>query len=123
MAPTGQPPSSKQSNATELTTDSPLAITVHKLHDLLIKIAFPKTKNAKTATITVYMLHLVQDLATSACIALQEHHGGLQLCDISRQLDTIMSHLGITSVAQLPQKCSYMSVLAAGAQLPAPASN
>ena len=43
MAPTGQPPSLKQSNATEPTTNSPLAITIHKLHDLLFKIAFPKT--------------------------------------------------------------------------------
>ena len=70
MAPTGQPPSLKQSNATEPTTDSPLAITIHKLHDLLFKIAFPKTKIAKTAAITVDTLRLAQDLATSACTAL-----------------------------------------------------
>ena len=99
MAPKGQPPSLKQSNTTEPTTDSPLAITIHKLHNLLFKIALPKTKNAKTAAIAVDTLRLTQDLATSACT-------------------TIMPHLGIPSAAQLPQKCSYASVLATGVQLP-----
>ena len=123
MAPTGQPPSLKQSNTTEPTTGSPLAITIHKLHDLLFKIAFPKSKNTKTAAITVDTLWLTQDLATSVCTALQEHHGAPQLRDISRQLDTIMSHLGIPSAAQLPQKRSYASVLTTGIQLPVPVSS
>ena len=92
----------------------------------MFKIAFPKTKNAKTATITVDRLDtlcLTQDLATSACTALQEHHRALQLCDISRQLDTIMSHLGIPSAAQQPQKRSYVSVLTTGVQPPVPVSS
>ena len=67
------------------------------------------------ATIEVDTLCLAQMLAMSACAALQEYHE-------VPQLETIMTHLGIPSSAQLPQKCSYASVLVTGTQCPAPAS-
>ena len=63
----------------------------------------------------------MQDLVawpTSASTVLQEHYEAPQLCDISKQLVTITSHLGIPCAAQLPQKCSYTSILTMGAQPP-----
>ena len=92
MAPMAQPPSSEQSNATEPATNCSLATSVLKLHDLLSKITFPKTRGAKTATIKDDTLHLAQELAVSAFTALQEHHKLPQLSDISKQLETIKTH-------------------------------
>ena len=80
----------------------------------------PKTETTKSATISLEALHRAHDPVASACMSLHEcrqdpHH---DLDNINKQLDTIMTHLGIPSTTQTPVKPSYTSVLAAGTQCP-----
>ena len=100
--------------------------TVHKLHDLIFKIAIPKSKTTKTTSITIDMLLLACELAKSTCVQLQGHHGIPQADDISRQLEDIRAHLGISSTAQspqTPQKPTYTPTLTVGAKSAVPATD
>ena len=94
MAPTVQPPSLEQYNATESATTAPLGDIIYKLHvsDLLFKVVLPKTSGAKNIYILVEDLNLVHSLATSACASLQAHHVNPQLNDIHKKLETITTH-------------------------------
>ena len=119
MTPTVQPPPpTKNSNAAPDTKAS-LDGMVCKLHDLIIlifKIAIPKSKTAKMTSIAINILLLVHELAESICTQLQEHHKVPWVADISRQLDDIKAHLGISCATQPPQKPSYAVALTVGAR-------
>ena len=96
------PPSVADSNVSD-TKSSSLNDTVHKLRNLLFGIALPKTEKAKMATITVEVLHCAHELAGSACALVQECHDGLQLDDISHQIEVIKSLLVTPKPSQPPK--------------------
>ena len=124
MVPTVQPPPpTKNSNAAPDTkaSQASLAGTVHKLHDLIFKIAIPKSKTTKMTSIAVDMLLLAHELAESTCTQLQGHREVPRVDNISRQLDNIKAYLGISSAAQLPQKPSYAVALTMGTRSVVPA--
>ena len=114
------PPSSIQDGVSEPHETVSLASTITKLYDLIFEIALPKTNKAKMAPIPVGSLHLAHKLVTSACASLQDSHSGLQLSNISKQLESITTHLGILDTTQPTQKRTYASVLSAGAYAPTP---
>ena len=113
------PPSVEGSNAPNIKALS-LDDTVHVLRDLLFTITLPKTEKAKMAAITIEALHRMCQLAGSACSLLQEHHVGLHLDDISRQINDIKTLLVTPSSTRSPQKMSYAATLTMGTKSPAP---
>ena len=122
MTPTVLPPPPVVNGPVTSELRNSLNITIHKLRDLIFGIALPeiktRTKTAKPVAVTGEVLRLARDLAASACTMLQEHHNGLQLGDISRQLQDIKAHLCPANVAQPPQKPSYTAALSAGVVSP-----
>jgi len=90
--PPPPPPPPVQSIATEPAAPVPLAHTIKELYNLVFKVALPKTKAAKTASISIDTLHLLCDLATTAHSTLQDLPSGPQLSDISKQLKSISAH-------------------------------
>ena len=124
MAPTVQPPSPANSKGTPLGTTASLVDTAHQLRDLISKIALPKTRTAKTVTISIEDLHLMQRLSAAACMS--EHHKGPQLSDISRQLDDIKAQLdtpnaySTTPCLPLSQKHSCTATPVTGVRIGSP---
>ena len=114
MAPTVQPPSSSEDSSPAPDTTASLRNTVQKLCDLVWEIAMPKTKTAKTVSITMEMLLLACELAGSACTLLWDPHEDPRVDNIGRQLEDIKAHLGIPSKVGTPQKLSYTMTLATG---------
>ena len=118
------PPHLKPSNNADPTTAPTIADITHNLRDLLAEIPLPKTRNAKTATITLEVLHCMWDLATSVLMLLHEHPIELYLSNISKQLDAVTTCLGTPDAAQAlqsppsPQDQLHASVLATGIQSP-----
>ena len=94
------PPCLKPSNSVDLTTAPTIADIAHNLHNLLAEILLPKTRNAKTATISLKVLHHTWDLATSVLTLLHEHPRESYLSNISKQLDTVTTCLGTPDAAQ-----------------------
>ena len=119
MPPMVEPPPPAPNNGADSSVTTSLLEYIHNLHDLLFNILLPKTKTEKSATIPLEALYHAHDLATSACTSLHECRQDPHLDNINKQLDTIMTHLGIPSTTQTPVKPSYASVLATGAQCPA----
>ena len=111
-----QPPPSEQCNNAEPTTTAPLVDTIHKLYDLLFKVAFPKTSGAKNVYVPVEDLLLVHSLATFTCTSLQAHQVNPHLDDIHKKLDTIMTCLDTLAMAQPPANHSYAQIVAMGAK-------
>src|SRR6266481_985466 len=105
---TNQPPLSLQDIVPEPIS---LASTINKLHSLIFGITLPKTKAAKTATISIDMLHCMRNLVTSACTSFQDIEG-LQLNKINKQLDSIANHLGISDMTQPASRLSYAAATA-----------
>jgi len=106
------PPPPPVENSTPVPTLTPsLADAIHKLHGIIFKIVLPKTKAAKMATIPIEALHLVM---TAQALLLHNRREGLQLNDISKQLEVIMARLDTQNASCLPQKHSYASVLTTG---------
>ena len=124
MAPMVQPPSPANSKGIPLGTTASLVNTAHQLHDFISKIALPKTRTAKTITILIKDLHLTRKLSTAACTLLSEWHKGLQLSNISQQLEDIKAQLDApnahTVTPCLPQKHSYAAALITGVQCNSP---
>ena len=71
------------------------------------------------AAIAIEDLHLARKLAESACTLLQEHHGSLQLDDISKHLEAIRARLDAPSTVQPPPKLTYAATLSTGIRSPA----
>ena len=103
MVPMVQPPPLMKNSNAAPDTKASLDGTVCKLHDLIFKIAIPKSKTTKTTSIAINMLLLACKLAESICMQLQEHHEVPWVADISRQLADIKAHLGISCTTQPPQ--------------------
>ena len=116
MVPTVQPPPPMKNSNAAPDTKASLDRTVHKLHDLIFKIAIPKSKTTKMTSIAIDMLLLACELVESICTQLQGHHEVPWVADISRQLDDIKAHLGISCTTQPPQKPSYAAALTTGAR-------
>ena len=111
MAPTIEPPPGEQGNTSgPVIKPASIASSIRKLHDIIFKITLLKTKLAKLATIPIEMLHLVHELALSACSSLQDPHQVPQLDTISEHLATISAHLSIPSVSQPTQTHTYCKV-------------
>ena len=116
------PPHLKPNNNADPTTAPTIADIAHNLRDLLAEIPLPKTRNTKTATIALEVLHHVRDLATSVLMLLHEHPRESYLSNISKQLDTVTTCLGTPDVAQavwsppLPQDGSHASAPATSVQ-------
>ena len=122
MIPTVEPPPPKPSNIGDPTTIPTIVNLAHNLCDLLFKIPLPKTRNTKTAPITLEALHRAWDLITSVATLLHKHPRESNLSNISKQLDAVTTRLGTLNVAQVaqplspPKTQSYASVLATGIQ-------
>ena len=99
MAPTVQPPPSTKNLDAVPTPAAPLEDIILKLHDLIHNIAFPKTKTAKTAVITVEALCAACSLAASARVSLLAHHKNPVLNKVSAQLDAITVQLAIPIIS------------------------
>ena len=120
---TVEPPPPKPSNNGDPTTIPTIVNLAHNLCDLLFKILLPKTRNTKTAPITLEVLHHAWDLITSVATLLHEHPRESNLSNISKQLDAVTTRLGTLNKAQVaqpltPKTQSYASVLATGVQCP-----
>src|SRR6266481_4117066 len=119
-APMVQPPSPVQEKATGPATMPPINRLINKLHDLIHKIPLPKTRAAKTAVVTVNVLHSTCELITSASalVSLAVHQECPQLSNINRQLEVIMAHLAAPSMSQTGKDHSYASILTMDMQHP-----
>ena len=122
MAPTVQPPLSLPVEPSGHLTAAPLATILGQLSDLICGIALPKTKAAKSATISLAALHQSHDLISLAQLVLKDHHPDLQLDNIHKQLEVISTHIGLPNAFQSVSKCTYISVLSspASSALPPP---
>src|SRR6266481_4412386 len=123
MVPTPQPPPPVESSNTPPEAKDLLDVMLHKLRDLIFDITLSKMRATKTTDINIKVLCLARDLAGSACEILQEHHRGLQLDDISRQLEDIKMRLCTSGAAQAPQKPSYATTLSTGIKSATPATD
>src|SRR6266481_9001346 len=118
MVPTVQPPAPAQSGNTAHDTTTSIKDAIQSLHDLIFKIALPKTKTAKIATITIEILNLARNLVSTARASLTDQRESPQLRSINRQLETITAHLALTSTSPPNKKCSYAAALAMGTHGP-----
>ena len=110
-----QPPPLVATSNAESTETISWDDAIQQLYELVHKIALPRIRTAKVATIKVEDLHLVHKLITSTCASRQDHHEDSHLKGINRQLEAITAHLAIPGTAPTPQEHSYTSALAAGA--------
>ncbi len=123
MVPTVQPPASAQSGNTAHDMTTSIEDAIQSLHDLIFKIALPKTKTAKIATITIETLNLAHNLVSTVRASLTDQRESPQLRSINRQLETITAHLALPSTSPPNKKCSYAAALAMGTHGPAPANS
>src|SRR6266481_4962291 len=122
MFPTDPPPPPMENSNAVSDTKTSLDGTVHRLHELIFKIAIPKLKAAKMTSIAINALLLARELSESACAQLQGHHRAPPADDISRQLEDIRAHLGISSTARTPWKPSYAAALTTDIKSSVPAT-
>src|SRR6266481_3510376 len=122
MFPTDPPPPLMENSNAVSDTKASLDGMVHRLHELIFKIAIPKLKAAKMTSIAIDALLLTCELAESAHAQLQGHHGAPLADDISRQLEDIRAHLGISSAARMSRKPSYAAALTADIKSSVPAA-
>ncbi|KAF8580297.1 hypothetical protein K439DRAFT_1357325, partial [Ramaria rubella] len=86
-----------------------LASKLESLHEIIHKIALPKTKTAKTCTIAMNTLHAACNLITSACENIKESYFDSRISNIFENLESISAHIGLATPSN--QACSYVSVL------------
>ncbi|KAF8499371.1 hypothetical protein JB92DRAFT_3124942 [Gautieria morchelliformis] len=111
MAPTVQPPPSLPDEPPGHLAAAPLATILGKLSDLIYGISLPKTKAAKSATISLDALHKSRNLISSAQSALKDPRPDLQLDSINKQLEVISTHIGLPNAIQSISKRTSASVL------------
>ncbi|KIJ39528.1 hypothetical protein M422DRAFT_257580 [Sphaerobolus stellatus SS14] len=102
MAPTLVPPPSIASNPSSTPPNAhPPSISLESvlkdLNSLIHAIALPKTRTAKTCTISLDILHKARNLITSAVDAHKQQYSTPQIISIIEQLDTISNHIGLSS--------------------------
>ena len=93
------------------------APVIEEIHEIVFKIALPKTAAAKTAEIPVDTLHRLRDLV-STCPPIQDAHPKMKdstkLDDIGRQLEDLRACLCAPDMLPPPlQKGTYASILMA----------
>ena len=107
---TKQPPPSP---AVQDTHTKPVmtASAIKEIHEIVFKIALPKTEAAKTAKIPVEVLHRLQDLVSTCSVIQDAHpktHDSMKLEDIGRQLEDLRARLSASdALMPPPQKSTH----------------